>query len=92
MGSRKEADILSAFLQNRKRRERADKFLQSVMKKYRVDGSRAAILKALYDIKQKISVIGCNVRRYEKRLKAKSQNETFQRRCFIDLCLKMKIK
>ena len=79
MGLRKEADILNASLQSRIRRERADKFLKSVMKKYGMDGSRATTMKTLFAIKQKISVMGCRVRRYEKRLKAKAQNETFQK-------------
>ena len=79
MGLRKEADILSAYLENKIRREEAQNFLESVVRKYRIDGSRASIMKTLFLVKENISVFACRIRRYEKRLKSRIQNETFRK-------------
>ena len=76
---RKEADILKALLENKVKNVKASEFAKKVLMKYRVDGSRAAIMKLVFIVKEKISILGCKVRRYEKRIRSKTQNETFQK-------------
>ena len=74
---RREADIQKAATEGKVKSEKAKSFLQNVVRKYRLDGSRAAMMKTLYSVKEKISLQGCKIRQYEKQIKAKEQNEIF---------------
>ena len=74
---RKEADIFKAHIENRIKSEKAKAFLNKVLQKYRCDGSRPAVMKILYQVKEKISLTGCKIRRYLKSIKSREQNETF---------------
>ena len=76
---RREADILKASLDRRVRRGEAVAFLNDVMKKYLVDGSRDGIAACLFKIKNKISAMAGKIRSYELKRKAKEQNELFRK-------------
>ena len=74
---RKEADILRAFLDKKIKSAKAYAYVSTVMKKYRVDGSRDATEAILFNIRNQITVIACKIRRYIVQTKAKQQNELF---------------
>ena len=74
---RKEADILRAFLDRRIKSVKANAFVSSVMKKYGIDGSKAATEATLFSIRNQISAIACKIRRFVVQTKAKQQNKLF---------------
>ena len=57
---RRDADILKAATEGRVKSEKAKKSLQNTERKCRLDGSRAAMMKTLYLVKEKISMRSCS--------------------------------
>ena len=76
---RKEADVLRAHLDSRIVRKKATDFAGKVMKKYGLDGERRQVESMLFRIKNQISAIAAKIRRYQVQLKAKQQNELFNK-------------
>ena len=74
---RKEADILKAHLDSRVSRGETVAFLNCVMRKYQVDGSKDGVTACLFKIKNKISAMACKIKSYELKRKAKEQNDLF---------------
>ena len=74
---RKEVDILQADQNSRLRQANAILFRDSVYKKYRIDGSRGSVAKVVFMLKNQITATAAKIRRYQKNMKAKHQNELF---------------
>ena len=70
---RSEADILRAQLGGRVKSKNARESLERVCKLYQIDGSREAVEKALFIIKNQISVLAGRIRRYVVRCKARKE-------------------
>ena len=74
---RKEADILRACLDGNVKKEQAQVFLDSVMRKHHIDGAKRSVSACLFKIKNSISALAGKVRCYELNRKVKEQNELF---------------
>ena len=76
---RKEADILKEFISGKLKKRSSVSFAQTVMKRYRVNGDKDSINKAIFILKNKISAVAIKLRRYVTQEKSKKQNETFKK-------------
>ena len=79
MNLRKEVDILQAGLSGRLKKQGAVSFKNMVCRKYGIEGNRTEVVRIIFMLKNRISAAAAKIRRYEDNLKAKDQNELFQK-------------
>ena len=76
---RKEADILKAHLERKVKKPEACAFLNDVLRKFVLDGSRDGVAACLFRIKNRISALAGKIRSFELNRKIKEQNDLFQK-------------
>ena len=76
---RKEIDILNGFVSGKLKRRAGMKYAQAVMKKYHTNGDKKEIVKLIFILKNKVSVVTTKLRRYLTQEKSKRQNDMFDK-------------
>ena len=76
---RKEVDILQAGRNGRLKNSNAIVFMNNVTKKYGMSGVNGEIDKVVFALKNQITAVAAKIRRYEKNIKAKEENNLFNK-------------